>query len=115
MMTEKRYSVKDKWITDDYTDNLLNIDFNTIADAVLCCSLLNDEENKYMELADNLGKAINEKNKLRHENKKLKELLYDAESTVIMEYSSDIEKQLDELKDVLENGSIEDIKNFIRG
>lgn len=64
-MAEKRYVVKDNWIEDRYIGKLLNIDFNTITDAVLCCDLLNDMENKKMEYVKRSSKYLEENELLK--------------------------------------------------
>ena len=66
IMTEKRFIVADRWIKDNCIGAWLNIDFNTITDANLCCDLLNQIEK---EKRDN-GKIAN---KLLEENEQLKE------------------------------------------
>ena len=81
-MTEKRFSVKNNWITDNYIGKLLNIDFNTITDANLCCGLLNQIEDekkqngkiasKFLEENEQLKSTINT---LTHDNTKMKKLL----------------------------------------
>lgn len=50
-MTEKRYSVENRWVKDNCIDNLLNINFNTITDAMMCCDLLNqlNDENEQLK------------------------------------------------------------------
>ena len=48
-------------------------------------------------------------------NKKLKELLYESQSSLIMEYSSNIDEDLKELDKILKYGTIEDIEKFVRG
>lgn len=64
-MTEKRYVVKDKWIEDMYIGKLLNIDFNTITDAVRCCDLLNDMENKKVEYGKIASEYLEENMQLK--------------------------------------------------
>lgn len=68
-MTGERFIVKGNWIEDKCIGKLLNIDFNTITDAVLCCDLLNQIEkekrnngkiaNKYLEENELLKKSVN--------------------------------------------------------
>ena len=65
-MTEnKRFIVKDIWIKDNCIGALLNIDFNTITDANLCCGLLNQIEKEKR----NNGKLAS---KLLEKNEQLK-------------------------------------------
>ena len=64
-MTEKRYVVKGNWIEDRCIGKLLNIDFNTITDAVLCCDLLNDIENKKAEYGKIASKYLEENEQLK--------------------------------------------------
>ena len=73
-MTEnKRFSVKDKWITDNCIGKLLNIDFNTITDANLCCGLLNQIEDEKKQNGKIASKFFEENEQLKQENKELKE------------------------------------------
>lgn len=65
-MTEKRFTASDKWIKDNCIGKLLNIDFNTITDANLCCELLNQIETE----KKNNGKLAS---KLLEENEQLKQ------------------------------------------
>lgn len=68
-MTEnKRFVVEDIWIKDNCIGALLNIDFNTITDANLCCDLLNRIEKEKR----NNGKLAS---KLLEENEQLKQRL----------------------------------------
>ena len=66
-MTEKRYVVKGNWIEDRYIGKLLNIDFDTITDAVLCCDLLNDIENKKAEYGKIASKYLEENEQLKQQ------------------------------------------------
>lgn len=69
-MVEKRFIVADRWIKDNCMGGLLNIDFNTITDANLCCNLLNQIEK---EKRDN-GKLATQ---LLKENEQLKQVAND--------------------------------------
>ena len=72
-MTEKRYVVKGNWIEDRCIGKLLNIDFNTITDAVLCCDLLNDMENKKETYGKIASEYLEENMQLKSENQRLSE------------------------------------------
>ena len=64
----KRFTVDDRWIKDNCIGILLNIDFNTITDANLCCDLLNQIEKEKM----NNGKLTS---KLLEEHRRIIDLL----------------------------------------
>lgn len=70
-MTEKRFSVKNNWITDNYIGKLLNIDFNTITDANLCCGLLNQIEDEKKQNGKIASKFLEENEQLKNELEKL--------------------------------------------
>lgn len=72
-MTEKRFVVKGNWIEDRCIGKLLNIDFNTNADAVLCCDLLNNIENKKLENGRIATKLLEENEQLKSENQRVSE------------------------------------------
>ena len=72
-MTGERYVVKGNWIEDRCIGKLLNIDFNTNADAVLCCDLLNNIENKKLENGRIATKLLEENEQLKKENELLKQ------------------------------------------
>ncbi len=57
-MTEKHYTVTHdgKWIKDNHLDKILNIHFNTITSANLCCGLLNDQSEEIFRLAKGCDK-----------------------------------------------------------
>ena len=98
-MTEKRFTVRDKWIKDNCIGRLLNIDFNTITDANLCCDLLNrieKEKRRYGKLA---SKLLDENEQLKSTKKKRLDRLQHQRETLfkqqeaIIGYKGDI-KQL---------------------
>ena len=64
-MTAKRYSVEGNWIKDNWIDKLLNIDFNTIDDAILCCDLLNNTEDKKLENGELATQLLKENEQLK--------------------------------------------------
>ncbi len=65
-MTEnKRFTVDDKWIKDNCIGALLNIDFNTIVDANLCCDLLNQIEKEKRNNGKLASKLLNENEQLK--------------------------------------------------
>ena len=72
-MTGERFVVKGNWIEDRCIGKLLNIDFNTNADAVLCCDLLNNIENKKLENGRIATKLLEENEQLKKENKELRQ------------------------------------------
>lgn len=74
-MTEKRFSVKDKWIKDNCIGKLLNIDFNTITDANLCCELLNQIEDEKKQNGKIASKFLEENEQLKQSIKEVVELL----------------------------------------
>lgn len=99
-MTEnKRFTVDDKWIKDNCIGALLNIDFNTITDANLCCDLLNQIEKEKR----NNGKLAS---KLLNENEQLKKAMtneYNSANmvTVLKTEVNDLTKENKELKQEL--------------
>lgn len=99
-MTEnKRFTVDDRWIKDNCIGALLNIDFNTIADANLCCDLLNQIEKEKR----NNGKLAS---KLLNENEQLKKAMtneYNSANmvTVLKTEVNDLTKENKELKQEL--------------
>lgn len=99
-MTEnKRFIVEDIWIKDNCIGALLNIDFNTITDANLCCDLLNQIEKEKR----NNGKLAS---KLLNENEQLKKAMtneYNSANmvTVLKTEVNDLTKENKELKQEL--------------
>ena len=86
-MTEnKRFSVKDKWIKDNCIGKLLNIDFNTIIDANLCCDLLNQIEDEKKQN----GKIAS---KFLEENEQLYELIDFANTLIAFKTSESCQKE----------------------
>ena len=82
MTINKRFTVDDKWIKDNCIGALLNIDFNTITDANLCCDLLNQIEKEKRNNGKLTSKLLNENeqlkstiNTLTHDNTKMKKVL----------------------------------------
>lgn len=71
-MTEnKRFIVKDIWIKDNCIGALLNIDFNTITDANLCCGLLNQIEKEKRNNGKLASKLLEKNEQLKSEIEKL--------------------------------------------
>lgn len=70
-MTEKRFIVNDIWIKDNCMGILLNIDFNTITDANLCCELLNRIEKEKRNNGKLASKLLEENEQLKYEIEKL--------------------------------------------
>jgi len=71
-MTEnKRFIVKDIWIKDNCIGTLLNIDFNTITDANLCCGLLNQIEKEKRNNGKLASKLLEKNEQLKSEIEKL--------------------------------------------
>ena len=77
-MTEnKRFIVNDRWIKDNCIGALLNIDFNTITDANLCCDLLNQIEKEKRNDGKLASKLLEENEQLKSTIKEVIELLSD--------------------------------------
>ena len=74
-MTEKRFTVRNNWIKDRYIGKLLNIDFNTITDANLCCDLLNQIEKEKRNNGKFASKLLEENKQLKQDKVRLKVLL----------------------------------------
>ena len=77
-MAEKRFTQNGRWIKDNYIDKLLNIDFNTITDSILCCELLNQLEDEKKRNGKIATKYLEENNQLKKE-------LFESEKEYIIE------------------------------
>ena len=64
----KRFTVDGNWIKDNWIDKLLNINFNTINDAMLCCDLLNYAEDKKLENGKIATQLLKENEQLKTKN-----------------------------------------------
>ena len=67
------------------------------------------------ELFDVGNYQTNRIRELIEDNKRLRQLLYKAHEDVIYEYSGNIQKDIDEWGNAIENGSIDDIEECMRG
>ena len=67
-MAAKRFTIDGNWIKDNWIDKLLNINFNTINDAMLCCDLLNNAEDKKLENGKLATQLLKENEQLKEEN-----------------------------------------------
>ena len=99
----KRFTVDDKWIKDNCIGALLNIDFNTITDANLCCDLLNQIEKEKR----NNGKLAS---KLLNENEQLKQNI-----GIILKYCREKGKYAMDMKETKAHNILQRIVNELNG
>ena len=89
-MTEKRFAVRDGWIKDNCIGKLLNLDFNTITDANLCCKLLNQLEYEKKQNGKIASRYI-------EENEQLKQQVKDMKIRFKRKYDHEFDEIVDEL------------------